>query len=315
MSHLGRPDGIVNKEMSLKPVSLSLEKMVGEAVLFLDDCVGPGVEEACCTTSCRFVMLENLRFHVEEEGRCKRGDGSTIAATSEQTKVFQKSLSALGDVYINDAFGTMHRAHSSITGIGIAVRAAGFLVQKELNFFAKILNNPAKLDLLILGGAKVSDKILLIENMLPKTKRIMLGGGMAFTFLAKLKNYRIGKSLYDSKGADLIPSIMEKAKRFGVEILLPVDATISTEFSEKGAHKVVDMQEGIDDGWLGLDIGPKTQKIFCSAIDSIRGSDRTILWNGPMGVFEWSAFAAGTKTILDALVHCNRRRRFCRCGS
>lgn len=298
ISHLGRPDGEIVNSLSLKPVAEELQRMIKEPVRFLSQCVGENVTNECKNCSERLVLLENLRFHVEEEGKCKRKDGTVIIATEIEIKDFRASLSELGEIYVNDAFGTVHRAHSSISGISIKTRVAGLLVKKELEFFSRAVESSEKIHTLILGGAKVSDKILLIENMLPKVENIIIGGGMAFTFLHILKGMNIGKSLYDQKGSENIQTIMKKAEELGVSIHLPIDFVEAETFSEGSQHKIV--EDNIEEGWLGLDIGPKTSEIYSNIIKSA-SKNRVIIWNGPMGVFEWTNFANGTIAILDAM--------------
>lgn len=303
MSHLGRPDGRRVDELSLRPVAAELERLIGDPVRFIGECVGDAVVAECRSCPERLVLLENLRFHVEEEGKCKLDDGTVLTASKEDVARFRASLSQLGSVFVNDAFGTVHRAHSSIAGVALEPRVAGLLVQKELAFFARVLEGPEKLHTLILGGAKVSDKILLIENMLDKAENIVIGGAMAFTFLSVLYGTKIGDSLYDHKGADIVPAIMDKAAQSGVKIHLPVDFVVSPEFKEDGAHKTADIATGIEDGWMGLDIGPKSIASFTDVIRSADGrKGRVILWNGPMGVFEWASYAGGTEAVLRALV-------------
>lgn len=299
ISHLGRPDGEKKENLSLKPVSDELEKIMGEPVRFISECVGDEVIRECSEAPERLILLENLRFHVEEEGKCKRKDGTSITATAENQEIFRSSLSKLGEVYVNDAFGTAHRAHSSISGISIEPRVAGLLVKKELSFFSKALEGPEKIHTLILGGAKISDKIQLVENMLPRVKNIIIGGGMAFTFLKVLNGMDIGKSLYDEKGAELISNIMKKAEECNVAIHLPVDFVEGSEFSETAQHRVT--ENSIDPNWMGLDIGPKSCEKFVHVLKNA-SSGRVILWNGPMGVFEWDNFASGTLAVLKAIV-------------
>lgn len=300
VSHLGRPDGEKSEKLSLRPVAIELENIMGEPVRFVSDCVGEEAINECKTATERLVLLENLRFHVEEEGKCKRKDGTTISATAEQCLKFQSDLSSLGSVFVNDAFGTVHRGHSSISGISIEPRVAGLLVKKELSFFSKALEGPEKLHTLILGGAKVTDKIRLIEHMLPRVENIIIGGGMAFTFINILKGIEIGKSIFDAKGSEIIPNIMKKAAANNVKIHLPVDFIEASEFSENSEFRVV--ESGITSDWMGLDIGPKSSQNFIDIISSAK-SGRVILWNGPMGVFEWPHFAKGTQSILTAIVN------------
>jgi phosphoglycerate kinase len=301
-SHLGRPDGKVVPKLTLKPVAQELERLLQKPVTFLNDCVGEEVTAAACSPSVGgaiIMMLENLRFHLEEEGKCKLKDGSVARAQEDDILAFRASLSGLADIYVNDAFGTVHRAHSSISGISIEPRVAGLLVQKELLFFAKVLEGPAKIHTLLLGGAKVSDKIALIENMLPRVENVLIGGGMAFTFLKQMNGFPIGNSLFDEAGAGLISGILKKAAESGVKIHLPVDFIQGDTFKAEAQFKIV--SDAIDESWLGLDIGPKTQAVFAQVIKSAP-KDRVILWNGPMGVFEWEAFAEGTRAVLGALV-------------
>ena len=214
MSHLGRPDGKPNPAMTLKPVAERLGELMKRPVAFLEDCVGPEAEAACADPAPgSIIMLENLRWHVEEEGKIKDKEGKVTAqATEAEVAAFRASLAKLGDVYVNDAFGTAHRAHSSMVGEGFDVKCGGFLVAKELEAFGKVLDTPTKPVLAILGGAKVSDKIQLIKNMLDKVDKMIIGGGMAYTFLKVLDGMPIGSSLYDEDGAKIVPEIMSKAK-------------------------------------------------------------------------------------------------------
>lgn len=233
MSHLGRPDGMPNEKYSLAPVAKALETLIGKKVTFLKGCVGPEVEAACASPEAgSIILLENLRFHVEEEGKGKNAEGETVKADKDAVTAFRASLAKLGDVYVNDAFGTAHRAHSSMVGDGYSVKAAGFLVAKELAAFAKVLDSPARPVLAILGGAKVSDKIQLIKNMLDKVDKMIIGGGMAYTFLKVTQDMKIGTSLYDEEGAKIVPEIMELAKEKNVEISLPIDFVTSSKFGE-----------------------------------------------------------------------------------
>jgi phosphoglycerate kinase len=299
ISHLGRPDGEKKEKLSLKPVAAELENIMGEPVRFVNECVGEEVVSECKNSLERLILLENLRFHVEEEGKCKRNDGTTISASAEQLKKFQSDLSELGDIYVNDAFGTVHRGHSSISGISIEPRVSGLLLKKELCFFSKALEGPEKLHVLILGGAKVSDKIQLIEHMLPRVENVIIGGGMAFTFLNVLKGMKIGKSIYDQKGSEIISNIMKKAAENNVTIHLPIDFVEASEFSENAEFRVI--EGDINEDWMGLDIGPKSSQKFIEII-YLAKKDRLVLWNGPMGVFEWENFANGTYAILNAIV-------------
>jgi phosphoglycerate kinase len=299
MSHLGRPDGTPNEKYSLRPVAAEVGKLLEKNITFLNNCVGEEVEAACSNpVNGSVILLENLRFHVEEEGKGIGSDGSKIKASEENVKKFRESLTKLGDVYINDAFGTAHRAHSSMVGVDLPVRAAGFLMNKELEYFAKALENPAKPYLAILGGAKVADKILLIENLLNSVSAMIIGGGMAFTFAKKLNNMNIGGSLFDEEGFKIIEGLMQKANEKGVSIHLPTDFVTASKFGEDAEVGHADIVSGIPDGWLGLDIGPESTKKFQEVVLA----SKTIVWNGPMGVFEIDKFANGTKGVMDAVV-------------
>merc|ERR1712232_174067 len=225
-------------------------------------------------------------------------EGNKIKADKEKTKEFRASIRKLADIYVNDAFGTAHRAHSSMVGEGFDVKATGGLMSTELDAFAKVLTAPAKPVMAILGGAKVTDKIQLIFNMLDKVDKLIIGGGMAFTFLKVNDGMSVGSSLYDEEGAKVVPDIMAKAKERGVEIILPVDFTISSKFGEDGEIKTVTKEEGIPDGFMGLDCGPKSNALNKAAVDA----SKTIIWNGPMGVFEMGRFETGTKSLMDAVV-------------
>jgi phosphoglycerate kinase len=304
MSHLGRPDGQKIASFSLKPVAEELAKLLGKPVKFLDDCVGPAIEAACAPAALKpgdVVLLENLRFHIEEETKVKLEDGSKKAADKAAIAAFCASLTKLGDVYVNDAFGTAHRAHSSMVGVNLPQKAAGFLMEAELNAFHAVTENPKRPLLAILGGAKIADKIPLINNLLDKADEIIIGGGMAFTFKKVLNGMEIGNSLFDPEGAKIVADLAAKAKAKGVKIHLPVDYVCGDKFPKESDDdvqvKVADDASGIPAGWMGLDVGPKTQVIFKEAI--LRA--RTIVWNGPPGVFERPKFVAGTKSMADAI--------------
>jgi phosphoglycerate kinase len=257
------------------------------------------VEAACADPAPgTVILLENVRFHLEEEGKGKDANGDKIKADKDKVTAFRASLRQLADVYVNDAFGTSHRAHSSMMGEGFEKRAAGFLVKKELAYFAKVLATPERPFIAILGGAKVADKIQLIDNMLDKVDEMIIVGGMAFTFLKITDNMAIGNSLFDAEGAKIVPKLMEKAKAKNVKIHLPVDFVTGDAFSKDakvGAAKVAD---GIPDGWMGLDVGPESSKKFKAVIEG----SKQLVWNGPAGVFEFDAFANGTKSMMDAVV-------------
>ncbi|KAK9237910.1 phosphoglycerate kinase [Lipomyces kononenkoae] len=297
-SHLGRPDGQVNPKYSLKPVSVELSKLLGKPVTFLDDCVGPSVEEYVSKASNgEVILLENLRFHAEEEGSAKI-DGKKVKCSPEKIEEFRKGLTALADVYINDAFGTAHRAHSSMVGLELPLRASGFLVKKELDFFAKALESPDRPFLAILGGAKVSDKIQLIDNLISKVDALIIGGGMAFTFKKTLEGVSIGNSLFDEEGAKIVGELIEKAKKYNVKVVLPVDYVTGDKFSKDAAVGYATDKTGIADGLIGLDVGEESSKLFAEVVSEAK----TILWNGPPGVFEFDSFSKGTKSLLDAVV-------------
>jgi phosphoglycerate kinase len=298
MSHLGRPNGQKTPKYTLKPVAAKLEALLGKPVRFLDDCVGAQVEAACAALQPgEVVLLENVRFHIEEEGKAKDADGKSIKADPARVAAFRASLTKLGDVYVNDAFGTSHRAHSSVTGINLPDRVAGFLLEKELSAFAAVLEHPQRPLLAILGGAKITDKIPLIRNLLDRANDIIIGGGMAFTFLEVIDGMEIGASLYDPAGAEIIPELLEKAVEKGVNFHLPVDFVTADKFEKNAAVGAATVEQGIPAGWLGLDVGPKSRELFAQVI----GRSRTIIWNGPPGVFEFEAFAAGTKSMALAI--------------
>lgn len=289
MSHLGRPDGAPNAEFSLAPVATALSGLLGRPVMFLKDCVGADIETRCSDLKPGdVVLLENLRFYKEEEG--KGADPDKIAG-------FRQSLSKLGDVYVNDAFGTAHRAHSSMVGAKLPERASGFLMQKELDYFGKALSNPERPFLAILGGAKVKDKIQLIENLIDKVDEMIIGGGMAYTFKKELYGMRIGKSLYDPEGAKIVKGLMEKAEKRGVKIHLPVDFQTGDKFSNEATVGYATDKDGIPDDVEGFDCGPKSIELFVAAIRRAK----TIVWNGPVGVFEFEKFSTGTRALAAAV--------------
>jgi phosphoglycerate kinase len=289
MSHLGRPDGKPNPEYSLQPIARVLEEKLGTKVRFLPDCVGPEVERACSDLAPgSVVLLENLRYHAEEEGK---------GATPAQVSAFRASLTQLGDVYVNDAFGTAHRAHASMVGVTLPQRASGFLMQKELEYFGKALQSPERPFLAILGGAKVKDKIQLIENLLDKVDAMIVGGGMAYTFKKVIDGMAIGGSLFDAEGAKIVDKLMAKAKQRNVTLHFPVDYVIADDFSEKANVAAATDQTGIKDGWQGLDCGPLSRKLFADVIRTAK----TLVWNGPIGVFEMERFSAGTRAVAQAV--------------
>jgi phosphoglycerate kinase len=306
MSHLGRPDGQRNEKFSLKPVAAELEKLLGRSVTFLDDCVGPEIEAAVAPGKLKagdVVLLENLRFHIAEEGKVKLEDGSSKKAEAKDVEAFRASLTKLGDVYVNDAFGTAHRAHSSIVGVALREKAAGFLMEAELNAFTQVLESPQRPLLAILGGAKIADKIPLINNLLERANELIIGGGMAFTFKKELEGMSIGESLFDPEGAKIAKELFAKAKQKGVRITLPVDFVVADKFDANANTKVVTDREGVPDGWMGLDGGPKSIELYEQAI----GRANTIVWNGPSGVFEFEKFAGSTKAMAAAVAAATKR--------
>ncbi len=285
MSHLGRPKGEPKPEFSLKPVAQKLSEMIGQDVKFIDsdkvvdDSV---IEESKKLQPKEIMIIQNTRFRKEEE---------------KNDEKFSKELSQLADLYVNDAFGTSHRAHSSNVGVSkFLPSAVGFLVQKEIEIMGKALENPERPFTAILGGAKVSDKIGVIENLLDKVDTILIGGAMAFTFI-KSKGKNVGKSLIEEDKLDLAKSLLEKAQEKGVKIFLPVDFVVAKEMSEESDSKVINIDDFTDD-IAGFDIGTKTIKIFDEEIQK----SKTIVWNGPMGVFEIEQFSKGTFEIANSLV-------------
>lgn len=301
MSHLGRPDGKPVESMTLKPVADKLGELMGKPVTFLSGCVGPEVEAACADPAeGSILVLENLRWHVEEEGKGVDGEGNKFSASEEDTTKFRESLGKLGDVYVNDAFGTAHRAHSSMVGLkGKMPCVAGLLVQKELDAFSQVLDPELVQRPLtaIVGGAKIKDKVLVIENLIDKADKLILCGGMAYTFMKVCFGMSIGKSLFDKVGAELAPKLLEKAKEKGVEIVLPCDWACGQEFKNDQEVKMVTKEEGIPDDWEGMDCGPKSMELFR---DTVLAS-KTVVWNGPAGVFEFDNFSKGTKALLESV--------------
>ena len=301
MSHLGRPDGEKVAKYSLKPVAAELQKLLGRPVQFLDDCVGPQVEAACAPGKLKagdVVLLENLRFHLAEEGKVKvkNKDGTETSKKAEPAAIeaFRASLKKLGDVYANDAFGAAHRAHSSVSGITGLPTAAGFLMQQELLAFHKVLTAPARPFVAILGGAKVSDKLPVIENLLPKVDTLIIGGAMAYTFLVHM-GQKVGKSLVEKDLVEAAGKVLAQAKAAGKKLLLPTDHVCAAEFKADSPASV--HSKDIPDGLMGLDIGPATVKAY---VDALQGA-KTVVWNGPMGVFEMDAFCKGTEAVAKAV--------------
>lgn len=304
-SHLGRPDGKKNKKFSLEPVAKELESVLGQPVQFLDDCVGDSTLRALKDPSDGTVfLLENLRFYAEETGSSKDDNKKKVKADPAKVKEFRAKLAQLGEIYVNDAFGTAHRPHSSMMGDGYKVRAAGFLLDKELEYFAKVLHDPAKPFLAILGGAKIADKIPLITNLLNNVTAMIISGGMAFTFLKVLNGMEIGKSLFDEKGSELVNDIVCKAKEKDVNILFPIDFVIANKI-DKEPDKVehVDATQGIPEDMMGLDHGQASSQMFAGAICA----SKTIVWNGPPGLFENELFSKGTESMLEAVIGATNR--------
>ena len=286
MSHLGRPKGEKKPEFSLAPVAKRLGELLGSSVVLAPDCIGPEVEAMVSKLKGGDVLvLENVRYYNEE---------------TKNDPDFAKSLAAFGDVYINDAFGTAHRAHASTEGVAHYLKsAAGFLIEKEVKFFGPLLDNPEKPFVAIIGGAKVSTKIAVLESLLPKCSALVIGGGMAFTFL-KAMGHTVGKSLMEEDFIGVAESLLKKAKELSVEIVLPLDHVVASEFSESAVPVSVD---GIDvpDGMMGMDIGPKTTAHIVSLIKAAKN----VVWNGPPGVFEFEAFAKGTVAVAEAVADCS----------
>jgi len=282
-SHLGRPNGMFDPKYSLAPVAKRLGRLMGKDILFAPDCIGPAVEGLVAKMKPGDVLLlENLRFHQGEE---------------ENDDNFSKALAALGDVYINDAFGAAHRTHASIVGITkfIPASAAGFLLKKEIEYLEGAVENPVRPFVAILGGAKVSGKIGVIENLGKRVDKVIIGGGMAFTFL-KAKGTEIGNSLVENDMLDFAKGIEDHALSRGVKFYLPVDCVVAASHEPGAESKIVPVQE-IPKGWYGLDIGPASVKLFNEAVQNAK----TILWNGPMGVFEIDAYARGTLAMAHAI--------------
>ncbi len=297
MSHLGRPDGHKLPKYSLEPVAAKLSELLGRPVQFLGDCVGREVERACAALKRGEVaLLENLRFHIEEEGKVKKEDGSSVKADPEAVKAFRASLTRLGDVYVNDAFGTAHRAHSSITGIALEQRAAGYLMKKELDFLGDAVDHPRRPFLAIIGGAKVSGKIDVIEALLPKVDTLIVGGGMAFTFY-KAQGSQTGGSLVEDDRVEMARALLAKA---GGTLVLPADTVVTDAFDfdarTVGTLKTVPW-DGIGATDIGVDIGEASRVRFAGIVKRAR----TVVWNGPMGVFEIPETAKGTLAVAQAL--------------
>ncbi|GAQ94114.1 phosphoglycerate kinase [Thermodesulfovibrio aggregans] len=281
-SHLGRPKGKVDPKFSLAPVARRLQRLLNKEVIFAPDCIGPQVEQIISKMKeGDVVLLENLRFHIEEE---------------KNDEKFAKSLASLADFYVNDAFGASHRAHASIVGIPKFIpSAAGFLLKKEIEYLKGAVESPIRPFVVILGGAKVGGKIGVLENLADKADKVIVGGGMAFTFI-KAMGYEVGDSLVEPDMIDFALKIMEKLRTNKVKFYLPVDVVIAQSIEHGAETKIVPVQE-IPQGWRALDIGPASVKLFTEALHDAK----TILWNGPMGVFEIDAFSRGTFAIAHAV--------------
>ena len=283
-SHLGRPKGKRVEEFSLKPVAPILAGMLSIDVPFIDDCIGEKAEKAVAAMKAGdVILLENLRFHPGED---------------KNDEAFAQELAKLCDVYVNDAFAVSHRAAASNTAITrlVPVSAAGFLLKNEIEYFNKAMGNPTRPLVAIIGGAKVSDKIKVLENVIDKVDRLIVGGGMAFTFL-KAQGFNVGTSLCETEMLDLARKIMDKAKAKNVQFLLPVDTVIAQEPSADAERNIVAIKD-IPEGWMGLDIGPASITTFSDAVKTAK----TIVWNGPMGMFELAPFSAGTFKLVDAVI-------------
>ena len=278
-SHLGRPKGGPTPEFSLRPVANQLSSLLYKNVNLLPDCIGPEVTEACKNLKASdIVLLENVRFHAEEE---------------KNDPAFAKQLASIADFYVNDAFGTAHRAHASTAGVADYLpSAAGFLIDKEIEFLGKAVNNPARPLVAVMGGSKVHDKIALIDNMLPKVDRLLIGGGMVFTFL-KAQGFEIGKSLLDAESVEYAAGLLRDNP---TKIMLPTDIVVAAEFKPDSPATIVNVDKMPADQ-IGLDIGPHSAGLFTTVILEAG----TVIWNGPMGVFEMDAFANGTKAVAFAM--------------
>lgn len=281
-SHLGRPKGEFKPEYSLAPVAEELSKLLGKEVIMAKDVIGEDAKQkAANLKQGQIMLLENVRFHKEE---------------TDNSPEFAKELASMAQIYVNDAFGTAHRAHSSTAGVAAYLPAvSGFLIEKELKFLGNAINNPQRPFVAILGGAKVSDKIGVIDSLLDKVDTLMIGGGMAYTFF-KAQSYEVGNSICELDKLDLAKQAMEKAKEKGVKLMLPVDTKIGKEFKPDTESKTVAWTE-IPEGWEGFDIGEKTIKMFVDELQTAK----TVVWNGPLGLFEFDQFAIGTNEIAKAL--------------
>ena len=303
MSHMGRPDEKgITPDTSMKIVADYLGKMLGKPITFVADCAAADAEVAAMKDG-DIVMLENTRYHKEEQAKCKQKDGEAEAdfkarkaALKEQQKELAKKLASYGDIYCNDAFGTAHRAHASTAVITkyIGTSVAGFLMEKEIAFLGNAVEKPVRPFVAILGGAKVSDKLAVVKNLLGKVNTLIIGGGMAYTFL-KAQGHSVGNSLCELDQLDYAREMIAKAKEAGVNFLLPVDNIAADKFDANANTQIVGAD--VPDGWMGLDIGPKTVELYAAAIKEAK----TVVWNGPMGCFEMPKFAEGTMGVCKAV--------------
>ncbi|MDI3520876.1 phosphoglycerate kinase [Anaerophaga thermohalophila] len=316
MSHLGRPNGKANPDLSMKHVQGRLAELLDTEVLFAKDCVGPDAKEkAAALQPGQVLMLENLRFHLEEEGKPKLAEDASEeekkaakAEMKEKQQTFSKELASLADVYVNDAFGTAHRAHASTAVIADFFdsdkKMFGFLIEQELQSLDKVLKSPDRPFTAIMGGAKVSTKITIIENLLDKVNNLILGGGMTYTFI-KARGGQIGDSICEDEYLELARKIEKMAKEKGVNLYLPVDVVAADAFENNANTRIVPVDQ-IPDGWQGLDAGPETIKIYQDVIEN----SKTILWNGPVGVFELDTFAKGSRAVADAIAAATKKGAF-----
>jgi phosphoglycerate kinase len=297
MSHLGRPEGERDDKYSLAPVAKRLSELLGKGVIFTNDCIGPEVKAKAKTIkSGDCMLLENVRFHKEEVIKDKAAKEDTKLRQAKDN--FAKQLAELADIYVNDAFGTAHRDNASMYTVPQIMkgkpRVIGFLVEKELKFLGETINNPKRPFVAILGGAKVSDKIGVIENLLDKVDHILIGGAMAYTFF-KAQGHTVGKSLCEDDFVEKATTLLGRAKDVGCEMVLPIDTVVAREFKAGAKNKVV--SGNIESGWQGMDIGPQTRELFAGKL----AEAKTIVWNGPMGVFELPPFDEGTKAVALAV--------------
>jgi phosphoglycerate kinase len=297
MSHLGRPEGERDDKYSLAPVAKRLSELLGKGVIFTNDCIGPEVKAKAKTIkSGDCMLLENVRFHKEEVIKDKAAKEDTKLRQAKDN--FAKQLAELADIYVNDAFGTAHRDNASMYTVPQIMkgkpRVIGFLVEKELKFLGETINNPKRPFVAILGGAKVSDKIGVIENLLDKVNHILIGGAMAYTFF-KAQGHTVGKSLCEDDFVEKATTLLGRAKDVGCEMVLPIDTVVAGEFKAGAKNKVV--SGNIESGWQGMDIGPQTRELFARKL----AGAKTIVWNGPMGVFELPPFDEGTKAVALAV--------------